>query len=73
MNWYGDDLHKELITDEGYHLRVTYHSILDGYLWSISRNGKQLRASGSREFRKNLPAAQRSVQQHFARLMQKDE
>jgi hypothetical protein len=65
MKWKGDKKYKEIITEDGYHLKAEY--IQDGkYWWIVYKNGKMLyRAITESEFASSLQIAQVKAQQRM--------
>lgn len=67
MRWKGDKKYKEVITEDGYHLKAEY--IQDSkYWWIVYKNGEMLfHAVSESEFAKSLQIAQAKAQQRMIR------
>lgn len=67
MRWKGNKKFKEVITEDGYHLKAEY--IKDSkYWWIVYKNGEMLfRAVSESEFAKSLQIAQAKAQQRMIR------
>lgn len=67
MRWKGNKKFKEVITDDGYHLKAEY--IQDKkYWWIVYKNGKILsRAVDENEYAHSLQTAQAKAQQRMIR------
>ena len=65
MRWKGNKKQKEVITEDGYHLKAEY--INDSkYWWIVYKNGTVLyRAMAETEFTKSLQTAQVKAQQQM--------
>ncbi|WP_046755057.1 hypothetical protein [Kordia jejudonensis] len=67
MRWKGNKKFKEVITDDGYHLKAEYIQE-SKYWWIVYKNGKVLyRAIAESEFATSLQIAQAKAQQRMIR------
>lgn len=65
MRWKGNKKYKEVITDDGYHLKAEYFNE-SKYWWIVYKNGKVLyRAITDSEFASSLQIAQAKAQQRM--------
>jgi len=67
MKWEGDKSFKEIVTEEGYHLKVKYEEAQDGYWWGAFKDGQTIYVSDVKEFKKTLSGAQKAAQQRMIR------
>lgn len=67
MRWKGNKKFKEVVTEDGYHLKAEY--IKDSkYWWIVYKNGEMLfHAVSESEFAKSLQIAQAKAQQRMIR------
>jgi hypothetical protein len=67
MRWKGNKKFKEVITEDGYHLKAEYFQD-SKYWWIVYKNGKVLfRPTQDSEFASSLQIAQAKAQQRMIR------
>ena len=65
MRWKGNKKYKEVITEDGYHLKAEFMQE-SKYWWIVYKNGKILyRALAENEFTKSLQTAQAKAQKQM--------
>jgi len=65
MRWTGNKKFKEVITEDGYHLKAEYFQD-SKYWWIVYKNGKVLyRATTESEYASSLQTAQAKAQQRM--------
>ncbi|MEM6718474.1 MAG: hypothetical protein AAF611_04070 [Bacteroidota bacterium] len=65
MRWTGNKKFKEVITEDGYHLKAEYFQE-SKYWWIVYKNGKVLyRATDESEYASSLQTAQAKAQQRM--------
>ncbi|WP_340064988.1 hypothetical protein [Ascidiimonas aurantiaca] len=67
MKWEGDKGFKEIITEEGYHLKVKYKESHNAYWWGAFKDGQIIYVSQPDDYKKTLSGAQKAAQQRMIR------
>lgn len=68
MKWNGDKWNKEMLTEDGYLLKIRFVEKLNSYWWGAFFQGKEIAVSTSKkDLKRTLSAAQKAVQQRMIR------